>query len=419
MGKKDIIQNLQREIVIPDIVQRKADLAFRQIKRESAKEKSTERVKMDKKDRKKEYKKTDNRKDCQKEMKRSLKRRRKKTVWTILAAALLLLGTMTACAAAYIHWSKGMEEELHATPEKKIILEEEKMVSDISETSVTDAGVTITPILSVTDSQFSRMAFRISGYDLPEGVEPGFEWITIDGVETVSSGGSFYNGMHRDEEGEWKYDDGSDLKENGNGGWIERYVADDGTMEYDLYLVGRSDQSLIGQKMHLEFQNLGTVEKAAFTPDITGTWAFDIELKGSEETRSLTLNAPLGESGAAVASAEITPISIHVVYHFGAQEIEVEADDATTGEKFTTTMYEEPPALTGVRLKDGTLLTGIMGAGWMGWDKETENVYESCQMTNHILDTEQVDALLFIKSLPDTDRELTEEDLYIVPIEEE
>ena len=55
----------------------------------------------------------------------------------------------------------------------------------------------------------------------------------------------------------------------------------------------------------------------------------------------------------------------------------------------------------------------------MGWDKETENVYESCQMTNHILDTEQVDALLFIKSLPDTDRELTEEDLYIVPIEEE
>ena len=91
--------------------------------------------------------------------------------------------------------------------------------------------------------------------------------------------------MHRDEEGEWKYDDGSDLKENGNGGWIERYVADDGTMEYDLYLVGRSDQSLIGQKMHLEFQNLGTVEKAAFTPDITGTWAFDIELKGSEETR--------------------------------------------------------------------------------------------------------------------------------------
>ena len=293
------------------------------------------------------------------------------------------------------------------------------MVSDISETSVTDAGVTITPILSVTDSQFSRMAFRISGYDLPEGVEPGFEWITIDGVETVSSGGSFYNGMHRDEEGEWKYDDSSDLKENGNGGWIERYVADDGTMEYDLYLVGRSDQSLIGQKMHLEFQNLGTVEKAAFTPDITGTWAFDIELKGSEETRSLTLNAPLGESGAAVASAEITPISIHVVYHFGAQEIEVEADDATTGEKFTTTMYEEPPALTGVRLKDGTLLTGIMGAGWMGWDKETENVYESCQMTNHILDTEQVDALLFIKSLPDTDRELTEEDLYIVPIEEE
>ena len=103
MGKKDIIQNLQREIVIPDIVQRKADLAFRQIKRESAKEKSTEREKMDKKDRKKEYKKTDNRKDCQKEMKRSLKRRRKKTVWTILAAALLLLGTMTACAAAYIH----------------------------------------------------------------------------------------------------------------------------------------------------------------------------------------------------------------------------------------------------------------------------------------------------------------------------
>lgn len=400
MGKKDIIQNLQREIVIPDIVQRKADLAFRQIKRECAEEKSAERKNTRGK---------------------NAKRKKKTTVWTILAAALLLLGTMTACAAAYIHWSKGMEEELHATPEKKVILEEEKMVSDISETGVTEAGITITPILSITDSQFSRMAFRISGYDLPEGVEPGFESIslTLEDTEVVSWGGHFYNGMRREEGGEWKYDDGSDLKENGKGGWIERYAADDGTMEYDLYLVARNDQSLIDQKMHLEFQNLGTVEKAAFTPDITATWIFDIELKGSGETKTVTVDAPLGESGAVVASAEITPISIHAIYRFGAQTIEVEAADAATGENVMTTMYEEPPALTGVRLKDGTLLTGIMEAGWAGWDEGQESVYESCQMTNHILDIDQVDALLFIKNVPDTDRELIAEDLYIVPVGEE
>ena len=38
MREKDIIENLQREIIIPDIVQAKADQVFRKIQKENRKE---------------------------------------------------------------------------------------------------------------------------------------------------------------------------------------------------------------------------------------------------------------------------------------------------------------------------------------------------------------------------------------------
>ena len=70
--------------------------------------------------------------------------------------------------------------------------------------------------------------------------------------------------------------------------------------------------------------------------------------------------------------------------------------------------------ISGVRLKDGTYLTGLFGGGKSGWEDLEKGIYRSVISTNRIIDTSQVDALLFIKSYPEQDVDLSEENLYIL-----
>ena len=95
MRENEIIKNLQKDIVVPQVVQRKADQMFAQIKEDSGLNK------------RKHY--------------RNMTWR---SVRIAAACAMLVCGTVTVCAAAYMHWSSGMEAEFQATQEQKIFLEE-------------------------------------------------------------------------------------------------------------------------------------------------------------------------------------------------------------------------------------------------------------------------------------------------------
>ena len=77
----------------------------------------------------------------------------------------------------------------------------------------------------------------------------------------------------------------------------------------------------------------------------------------------------------------------------------------------------EAPPVTGVRLKDGTLDGYITGGGSMGYLGESTEVYTCSFQLDRILYVDQVDALLFRKAWPETSRAMTEEDVYIVPVE--
>lgn len=387
MRENDVIENLQKDIVIPEIVQIKADRAFEQIKAES-------------KQNRKEY--------------------TGQVIWkkmrVAVAAAVLTIGTVSVCAATYLHWSSGLEEEFHATKQQKQYLEEQQISAPVSE-SVTEENVTITAQQSIVDSQFAYLSFKVEGFDLEEGKEPAFEGIgiTVDGEE-VSWSGSFYNGLTQDENGEWAYAEGWAPEENENGATRENFVAKDGRLEFKLRMLSDgTDGFFIGSKVHLEFKNLGTVSKAEYFPDLEATWVFDMVLQGSDEVRSLTLSEKLGDSGATVTAAEISPISCQVTYDLPARKIEIEGIDKN-GEAVKTYSYAEPPFLTGVRLKDGTMLTGLFHGGPEGYEDEEKGIYKVTASTNRILDTEQVDALLFIKNTPEGENDLTEDDLYIVPV---
>ena len=396
MREREILDKLQSELVIPDVVQKRAELALDRIKKEQKKK--------------------------GKVMKMGEKRRKRKSMMVLIAAAVFVLGTMTVCAA-YLHWSRGIEAQLQATEEQKQMLEEEQYTaplqnekgSEAGNNSVTDAGITITPLQSIVDSRFAWLAFQVEGYPLEEGKEPCFNDVTVvvdDNVDApISYTSSFYNGIHLNEEGKPVYEDGSPADG-------EIFINEDGRMEYIIMIDATQYGSLAGKNIHEEFTDIGTVYKAAYTPDIEAVWSFDFTLKGSDKVRTLTLSDPLGDTGATVIYAEISPISIYVRYDFPLQIETVEG--VHNGEPITSSTFVEAPPVTGVRLKDGSFQGYITNGGSSGYldDDENHEVYTCSFMLNRILDTDQVDALLFRKAWPEEKRAMTEEDVYIVPVTE-
>lgn len=409
MRERMPIDQLRQDIEIPDIVRERANLAFQQIQAEGAQmtmrdERTRNRSGMN---------------EVGKEKRGSGKtgHGKWKAAW-IPAAAVLVLGS-SVCAAAYMQWSRGLETNLQATQQQKQMLEEQQVATSLHD-SATEKGITVTAMQTIIDSRFAYLAFQVEGYHVEEGVQPAFEHMNIEigGDQDCNLlMGHFFNGLRLDENGKFTYVDGSPAKENTNGSIIGKYMDENGTMEYTM-LLAKTDEPgyFAGKPIHLEFCNLGTVDKAAFTPDIDATWTFDFILQGSDKVRACSLSEKLGDSGATVVAAEISPISLYVAYDMPLQ---MKAIDGVNeyGQVIQSTTFVEAPRLTGVRLKDGTLLTGITHGGSEGYMGGDESLYQAAFATGSIIDPEQVNALLFVKSEPEGKNALTEENLYIVPIQ--
>lgn len=166
--------------------------------------------------------------------------------------------------------------------------------------------------------------------------------------------------------------------------------------------------------LHVELQNLGTYTKAEYNPVLYGTWSFEWNLQGKECVKEYSLSAPLGETGATVTRAEITPISLYVEYDFPREEIPQIAYDENDEEiEFMTNA--EPPQLMGVIMKDGTRHPFLfMGPGSTGYLDVDSNRYMTSFAIDRIIDEEQVESLLFRKSSPEGDEEFTPDNFYEV-----
>lgn len=81
---------------------------------------------------------------------------------------------------------------------------------DIVNQTATDAGVTITVEQTIADENFAYIAFKIEGYDLPDGAAPAIEETKITvGGHMVDCFGYFYDGIVWDENGSPIMADGS------------------------------------------------------------------------------------------------------------------------------------------------------------------------------------------------------------------
>ena len=364
MSEKTRTDILREEVVIPKVVRQKADAAFEMILAESGAGKAIR-----------------------------LRQRRRKRYAAAAAVAALLLSTVTA-GAAYLKWSRGLERDLAVTEEQKGKAQSTGLAG-FPDLSVEDKGIVVTAQQSIVDNNYGYLAFKVEGFEKGKGKEPGFESLSIrvDGREDISYTYGMYDGD-------------------------EEKVNEDGSFEYLIMLYGDKEKgSFKDKKIDVEFSGLGVVtEKAGSARDvIEGKWAFSWQLTGSDEIYTAKVSEKLGDTGALVTGAEVSPISIKAVYDFPAKMVKEEAVDESSGTVYETDMLAEPPLLAGVKLKDGTLVTDTQG-GRMGYTDGGKKVYEECFAMGRILDVDEVESLLFIKKIPEEEKNLGENDMFVVKI---
>lgn len=371
---RDIMDDLKKDLEIPDIVNKKADEAFNKIKTECESGEKGSIVDM-------------------KPKKYHTKR------ITVLVAAVVALCAVTA-AAAVVRWSHSLSEGLQASEEQMKQLETSGMNTFV-EQPCTVNGVTVTAVQSITDNYYTYIAFKVEGFELKEGESPCFENIniTLDGEQNFGYDASFWDGTVSDNEGNVMNADGSKLKTDENGNILLDYIMDDGSLEYQIILTNSTGDPgyFIGKKIHVELENLGTSEKADFSPAADGTWAFDWTLGGADTTRVCEMDQPLEDTGAVIKRLEISPISIVAEYDFPRQTV-VEECIEENGEMGTFERYAEPPAVKGVKLKDGTVIKYLYGGpGGGGYDGAVGSKYITREAADRIIDPDEVESVLFLK----------------------
>lgn len=388
MKKNDTIYTLQQNIEIPDIVTEKANMAFEQIRKDAGS--SSDKIVT--------YQK-------------SVKKSRKKYVIAALIATMTV-GAVSAYAA-YTNWSHGMKEELRISEEQQKNLEANGMAA-FSDASVTDAGVTVTAQQSITDNYYTYLSFKVEGYSVEKGVQPDFETISVtaDGQD-VSWGGRFYDGMISGNDGMFVNADGSEPETEADGSMIENYMMDDGSLEYHMILKSHEKGFFTGKQLHVELENLGTVAKAQYFPDIEGNWILDMTLGGADTARYIETCEKLGDTETIVTGVELSPVSMRVTYDFPKTEPRMEEFEDENGEIQTVAWPAQPPFAFGIRLKDGTVMKYISaGSESTGYTSEEGQEYVVSFPLDRVIDPDQVEAVLFREYNEESNEHLT----YEVPL---
>ena len=220
------------------------------------------------------------------------KRRYKMQAAAIAGICLFAVSSISVFAAIHHYWGRGMNGNIQASDAQQQALTEQNIAKvyqeepDRSSLTVTVNGITIKPDTVVVDERFAYMSFHISGYHVEDGMEPGFDRVNVyqgdnpeDENAWVNMTGTMYNGIIPDENGRAVYEDGTPIQSYEDGSTICHYTDSNGDMEYIIQasVVDKND-SLLGKTMHVDFQNLGTLSKAAFTLGVEGNWDFAITL---------------------------------------------------------------------------------------------------------------------------------------------
>lgn len=327
------------------------------------------------------------------------KRRYKMQAAAIAGICLFAVSSISVFAAIHHYWGRGMNGNIQASDAQQQALTEQNIAKvyqeepDRSSLAVTVNGITIKPDTVVVDERFAYMSFHISGYHVEDGMEPGFDRVNVyqgdnpeDENAWVNMTGTMYNGIIPDENGRAVYEDGTPIQSYEDGSTICHYTDSNGDMEYIIQasVVDKND-SLLGKTMHVDFQNLGTLSKAAFTLGVEGNWDFAITLPDVSSSQTITVGQKVGKTGFTLDTIDISPISMKANYSVEEAPEEHEDDLGI-------------PEVMGVILKDGTRLPYLTDGGSIGYtDSSRKN---ACHMAGYdrVIDVDEVAALIVMTS---------------------
>ena len=298
----------------------------------------------------------------------------------IVIAVLLILTMATAIAAHIAGWTKGLEELLQVTEEQKE-KHQDTGLFDEPGLSVTKDGITVTLDQCVVVPQAAYIAFRVKGYPLQPGEEPGFDLVSCEAAHAetfIDNYSSFFNGLVAVPDGE-SYDYSKSSYTDGSGDLLYVFTA------------APSDEqvSLIGLDLKVVLGGLGIYEGKAgdVNRQVEGPWEFEWTLKGTDRQADVTgLHEPIGKDGCFLKEVHLTPVSIDLRMIVPKKLNEHSAmDDAV-------------PFFAGVIYEDGTELTEMGAGGREGYEDglDPENdAYGQILTLDRLIEPEKVESLIF------------------------
>ena len=317
----------------------------------------------------------------------------------IAGVCILAVSSISAVAAIHHYWGRGMNGNIQASDDQQQVLTEKNIAKVYSEEpdspslAVTNNGVTIEPDTVIVDERFVYMAFRISGYSVADRMEPGFDMVNVyqgdnpeDESAWVNMSGTMYDGIIPDENGTPVYEDGTSIESYEDGSIISHYTDDNGNMEYIIQAsVVDENDSFLGKTMHVEFKNLGTLSKAAFTPAVDGDWNFEINLSDVSSSQNIKVGQKVEGTDFTMENIDISPISMKVNYSVGVAPAIIEDDLGI-------------PEVKGVVLKDGTRIPYLTNGGALGYtDSSKSNAYQMAGF-DRVVDVDEIAALIVLIS---------------------
>ena len=358
---------LQEDIELPEVVLSKANHALEMIRQEET-----------------ENMAADNQKNSKKNT-----RRIKSQVAAAAAVCVLAAGGVSAVAAIHHNWGRGMNGNIQATDTEQQKLTDNGVAvvypekEEYEALKVTNNGVTIAPDTVIVDAQFAYLSFTISGYNLPEGEEPGFEDVnmTSDDME-INMFGGMYDGIVCNEEGAPVYEDGSELQFTDSGDIVSHYYDENGNLEYFIQAhIAEAGDTMLGKTVKVDFKNLGSLYKTEFTDGVEGDWNFEITLPSVSSAKEFDVNKAIDGTSFTLTKLEVSPVSLNATY---TTDNAPEANQDDLG----------VPCVKGVVLKDGSRLPYLTDGGSIGYTDDSKTEAYNILGYDRVIDVDNVKALI-------------------------
>lgn len=358
---------LQEDVELPEVVLSKANHALEMIRQEET-----------------ENMAADNQKNSKKNT-----RRIKSQVAAAAAVCVLAVGGVSAVAAIHHNWGRGMSGNIQATDTEQQKLTDDGVAvvypekEEYEALKVTNNGVTIVPDTVIVDAQFAYLSFTISGYNLNEGDEPGFEEVNMTSDDMgINMSGGMYDGIVSNEEGAPVYEDGSELQFTDSGDIVSHYYDENGNLEYFIQAhIAEAGDTMLGKTVKVDFKNLGTLYKAEFTDGVEGDWNFEITLPSVSSAREFDVNKAIDGTSFTLTKLEISPVSLNATY---TTDNAPEANQDDLG----------VPCVKGVVLKDGSRLPYLTDGGSIGYTDDSKTEAYNILGYDRVIDVDNVKALI-------------------------